>query len=196
MTIFWIVVIISIFAVLILMIWFIRRSSRARYNKKGKSIEKTKLDMPDLQILQKDSSDKTKTEMISENLQVVRDYYDWKTVVQPVNKKEKVKKNITQKQLKSNLDKILDYIEKRLNYFRKNYGKELIEEDYIMDTILKFGNSSIEQIINYKAISFALGKIYPGNSEKRSEVDKLFRGAADLLNSKELDEIIKNNAKK
>ncbi len=94
------------------------------------------------------------------------------------------------------LDKILDYIISKLNYFRDNYGKELIEDNYILETVLKFGTSSIELIINYKAIAFALKDIYPDSPDKKSEVDKLFLGAADILNSKELQEIVKDDTKK
>jgi hypothetical protein len=84
----------------------------------------------------------------------------------------------------------------KLEYFRENYGKELIEENYILETVLNFGNTSIELIINYKAIAFGLKETYPDSPEKISEVDRLFLGAADLLNSPELHEVIKDNTKK
>ena len=175
--------------------WFIRRSSRSRYDSSIKSIEKTKIETQPETATMENYVDDRESENISGSLTLIRDYYNIKTSPQ-INEPGKKKSTFSKKQLQSHLDKILNYIITKLDYFRQNYGKELIEENYILETVLKFGTSSIELIINYKAIAFAIKEIYPDSLEKKSEVDKLFLGAADILNSKELHEVIKDNTKK
>ncbi len=192
--IFWAVIIISIFGVIILFIWFIRRSSRTRYDTSPKGTEGFKI-APPINTAGEDLVDDWEAKDLSESLSLVRDYYNTKT--NPYTDKDgEGEKLISKDQVRPHLDKILDYIISKLNYFRDNYGKELIEDNYILETVLKFGTSSIELIINYKAIAFALKDIYPDSPDKKSEVDKLFLGAADILNSKELQEIVKDDTKK
>jgi hypothetical protein len=188
--IFWAVIIIAIFASILLFIWFIRRGSRSRYKTSIESTDNIELKPLVDSTTQEKFMDNWESEGLSASLGVVKDYYTIKT--NPYTGKDRdIKKRITKSQLKPHLDKILDYVVIKLNYFRENYGKELIEDNYILETVLKFGSTSIELIINYKAIVFALKEIYPDSPEKKSDVDKLFLGAADILNSKELQEVIK-----
>ena len=195
--IFWVVLIIAVFAVILFFVWFIRRTSRARskYEKSTDVMEKTKIEIPPESITPAEPIDDIEKINISDSLSIIKDYYNFKT--DPYSDEDNItKKVITKAQVKPHLDKILDFIIKRINYFRENYGKELIEENYILETVLKFGTTSIELIIHYKALAFTLKDIYPEKTEKKSEVDKLFLGAADLLNSKELQEVVRDNTKK
>ncbi len=195
--IFWVVLIIAIFAVILFFVWFIRRTSRARsrYEKSTDDMEKAKINILPESTPTIDAVADMEKINISDSLSIIKDYYNIKT--NPYSGEDNVpKKRVPKSQVKPHLDKILDYIVTKLNYFRENYGKELIEENYILETVLKFGTTSIELIIHYKAIAFTLKDIYPGDSVKKSEVDKLFLGAADLLNSKELQEVVRDNTKK
>jgi hypothetical protein len=193
--IFWAAIIIAIFSVILFFVWFIRRSSRARYEKGINGIDTIKIEAPAESTHGKDLVDELESEDLSDSLSIIKDYYNIRT--NPYSGKDhSTKKMISKDKLKRHLDKILDYIVTKLNYFRENYGKELIEENYILEAVLKFGTTSIELIIHYKAIALALKDIYPDDTEKKSEVDKLFLGAADLLNSKELQEVVRDNTKK
>jgi hypothetical protein len=178
------------FLIIVISRWFLRRSLKIRANSyenqpyNNKSI----IDNPANEIDSSSFFDEWNIKKYKESLDSLKFYYSSN---QPNKLSEK--ENIEDKSLellKTHLDKILTYIKNKLLYLRENYGKKIIWEDYIFDTIKNFGILEVDLITSYHSIITAINVIYNHKFEEKMEVNRLFSGAGEFLKYKKLLEII------
>ena len=208
-----------VFLIIYILRWFLRRSIKIRatsYEDQNYNY-KTLIDIPADGINSIGFSDEWNLKNYKESLNGLKLYYNSRQA-NILSEKENTNIDISRELLKTHLDKILTYIKNRLLYLRENYGKKIIQENYIFDTIKNFGILEEDLITGYQSIIYAIDIIYgrkfedsnqefrdydrkfedfnqnPEDSnqkfEEKTEVKRLFSGAGEFFKYKKLLEII------
>jgi len=179
------------FLIIVIFRWFLRRSLKIRANSYGAQPynDKSIIDSPANEIDSSSFLDEWNIKKYKESLDSLKFYYNSKQS-NKLSEKENVKIDESLELLKTHLDKILTYIKNRLLYLRENYGKKIIQENYIYDTIKNFGILEEDLITSYHSIITAINVIYNQKFEEKMEVNRLFSGAGDFFGYKKLLEII------
>ena len=183
-------ILVLVFLIIAIFKWFLRRSLKIRANSYENQPYNVKsiIDNPADEIDSSSFFDEWNIKKYKESLDSLKFYYN----SMPSNKLSE-KENIEDKPLellKTDLDKILTYIKNRLLYLRENYGKKIIWENYIFDTIKNFGILEEDLIYSYHSIISAIDIIYGQKFEEKIEVSRLFSGAGEFSGYKKLLEII------
>ena len=134
-------ILILVFLIIAIFRWFLRRSLKIRTNSYENQPYNIKsiIDNPVTEIDSISFFDEWNIKKYNESLDSLKFYYNSKQ-----SNKLSEKENI-----KIDLDKILTYIKNRLLYLRENYGKKIILENYIFDTIKNFGILEEDLITSY-----------------------------------------------
>jgi len=179
------------FLIIVIFRWFLRRSLKIRVNSYENQPynDKSIIDSPANEIDSSSFFDEWNIKKYKESLDSLKFYYNSK---QPdkLPEKENIEAGKSLELLKTHLDKILTYIKNRLLFLRENYGKKIIQENYIFDTIKNFGILEEDLITSYHSIITAINVIYNQKFEEKMEVNRLFSGAGDFFGYKKLLEII------
>jgi len=184
-------ILVLIFIIIVIFRWFLRRSLKIRassYENQPYS-DKPIFNNPANEIDSSSFFDEWNIKKNNESLNSLKFYYNSKQTNE-LPEKENIEAGKSLELLKTHLDKILTYIKNRLLYLRENYGKKIIQENYIFDTIKNFGILEEDLITSYHSIITAIDIIYGQKFEEKMEVNRLFSGAGDFFGYKKLLEII------
>ena len=173
-------ILVLIFLIIVISRWLLRRSSKIRANSYEDQPynDRSIIDNTADEINPRSFFDEWNIKKYNESLDSLKFYYNSK------------QSNESMELLKTHLDKILTYIKNRLLYLRENYGKKIILENYIFDTIKNFGILEEDLITSYHSIITAIDIIYGQKFEEKMEVNRLFSGAGEFFGYKKLQEII------
>jgi len=184
-------ILVLVFSIIVISRWFLRRSIkiRATSNENQPYNDKFLIENPANEIDSGSFFDEWNTKKYNESFDSLKFYYNSKQS-NKLSEKENVKIDESLELLKTHLDKILTYIKNRLLYLRENYGKKIVQENYIFDTIKNFGILEEDLITGYHSIISAIDIVYNQKFEEKMEVNRLFSGAGEFFKYKKLVEII------
>ena len=143
-------ILVLVFLIIVISRWFLRRSLKIRANSYEDQPynDKSIIDNTADEINPRSFFDEWNIKKYNESLDSLKFNYNSK------------QSNESLELLKTHLDKILTYIKNRLLYLRENYGKKIILENYIFDTIKNFGILEEDLITSYHSIITAIDIIY------------------------------------